>query len=110
MILAELLGGAAVRFFARFCSALLFSFFAPLPLRSRRTTVCPSRTSESVSADPTSPLEPAITIFMGSPSIIDATQSEPSGQDRQTCTESRMGHQDCSCRWPRGTLRVTILL
>src|SRR5260370_9264068 len=46
---------------------LLSSFFAPV--RTSRTTVWPSRTSEFVSAVPTSPLDPAITTFMDSPSI-----------------------------------------
>src|SRR5260370_41805192 len=46
---------------------LLSSFFAPV--RTSRTTVCPSRTSEFVSAVPTSPLDPAITTVIDSPSL-----------------------------------------
>src|SRR5258706_14409751 len=80
IIFAELFGCAVGRFRVWFRLPLPFSFCALLPLRTKRTTVCPSRTSESVSADPTSPLEPAITIFMRSPSSNDATHSEPPGQ------------------------------
>src|SRR6267378_3660605 len=57
--------GAELPFFFWRCSPLLPSSFFE-PERTSRTTVCPSRTSEFVSAVPTSPLDPAITTFMRS--------------------------------------------